>query len=63
MTTTKVIRLAANQARIEKHTAMSDEDFAKDLGRNRLAVVLSRTNHMSYHLDRSCWLISPVESA
>jgi hypothetical protein len=34
---------------LEKHTVVSDEDFAKDPSRNRLAVVLSRTNHMSYH--------------
>jgi hypothetical protein len=37
---------------LEKHTALSDEDFAKDPGRNRLAVVLSRTNHMSYHFGQ-----------
>ena len=37
---------------LHKHTAVSDEDFAKDPGRNRLAVVLSRTNHMSYHLGQ-----------
>jgi hypothetical protein len=34
---------------LEKHTAVSDEDFAKDPTRNRLAVVLSRTNHASFH--------------
>jgi hypothetical protein len=32
-----------------KHSAVSDEDFAKDPTRNRLAVVLSRTNHASFH--------------
>jgi hypothetical protein len=37
---------------LEKHTAVSEEDFAKDPGRNRLAVVLSRTNHVSYHLGQ-----------
>src|SRR5579863_1595966 len=37
---------------LHKHTAVSDEEFAKDPGRNRLAVVLSRTNHMSYHLGQ-----------
>ena len=37
---------------LEKHAAVSDEDFAKDPGRYRLAVVLSRTNHMSYHLGQ-----------
>lgn len=34
---------------VEKHTAVSDEDFATDPTRNRLAVVLSRTNHVSFH--------------
>jgi uncharacterized damage-inducible protein DinB len=32
-----------------KHTAISDEDFAKDPTRNRLAVVMNRTNHVSFH--------------
>jgi hypothetical protein len=34
---------------LAKHTAVSDADFAKDPTRNRLAVVLSRTNHASFH--------------
>jgi DinB superfamily len=34
---------------LQKHTAVSDEDFAKDPTRNRLAVVMSRTNHLSFH--------------
>ena len=34
---------------LEKHTAVSDEDFAKDRTRNRLAVVMRRTNHVSFH--------------
>jgi hypothetical protein len=34
---------------LKKHTAVSDEDFAKDPTRNRLAVVMSRTNHASFH--------------
>lgn len=34
---------------IQKHTAVSDEDFAKDPTRNRLAVVLSRTSHAAFH--------------
>jgi hypothetical protein len=34
---------------LEKHTAVSDEEFAKDPTRNRLAVVMSRTNHVSFH--------------
>ena len=34
---------------LQKHTAVSDADFAKDPTRNRLAVFLSRTNHASFH--------------
>ena len=34
---------------LEKHTAVSDEDFAKEPLRNRLAVFLSRINHVSFH--------------
>ena len=34
---------------LQKHAAVSDEDFAKDPARNRLAIVMSRTNHASYH--------------
>lgn len=35
-----------------RHRAMSDEDYAKDPTRNRLAVLLNRTNHLSYHLGQ-----------
>jgi hypothetical protein len=34
---------------LQKHTQVSDEDFAKDPSRNRFAVFLSRTNHASFH--------------
>src|SRR5580698_6462450 len=34
---------------LQKHTAVSDEDFIKDPMRNRLAVVMNRTSHASYH--------------
>jgi uncharacterized damage-inducible protein DinB len=37
---------------LEKHTAVSDEDFKKDPLRNRLAVVLNRTNHVSFHMGQ-----------
>ena len=33
---------------LRRHYAMSEEDYAKDPIRNRLAVLLSRTNHISY---------------
>jgi DinB superfamily len=34
---------------LARHTQVSEEEFAKDPTRNRLAVVLSRTNHVSFH--------------
>jgi hypothetical protein len=37
---------------LQRHYAMSEEDYAKDSTRNRLAILLSRTNHMSYHLGQ-----------
>jgi hypothetical protein len=37
---------------LQRHYSMSEEDYAKDPTRNRLAVLLSRTNHMSYHLGQ-----------
>ena len=33
----------------EKHNAVSSEDFAKEPHRNKLNVLLNRTNHLSYH--------------
>jgi len=38
---------------LQKHTAVSDEDFAKEPLRNRFAILLSRTNHLSYHLGQT----------
>jgi len=38
---------------LQRHTAVSEEDFAKDTSRNRFAVLLSRTNHLSYHLGQA----------
>jgi hypothetical protein len=35
-----------------RHYAMSEEDYAKDPTRNRLAVLLTRTNYMSYYLGQ-----------
>jgi uncharacterized damage-inducible protein DinB len=37
---------------LQRHYAMSEEDYADDPTRNRLAVLLSRTNHLSYHLGQ-----------
>lgn len=36
----------------EKHTAVSTEDFAKEPHRNKLNLVINRTNHLDYHLGQ-----------
>jgi DinB superfamily len=38
---------------LERHGSVSPEDFAKDPSRNRLAILLSRTNHISFHLGQT----------
>ncbi|HWE84890.1 MAG TPA: DinB family protein [Terracidiphilus sp.] len=43
---------------LEKHTAVSDEDFAKDPTRNRLAVLMSRTNHAAFHTGQAALIKS-----
>jgi len=35
-----------------KHTSVSDEDFAREPHRNRLNVLVGRTNHMQYHIGQ-----------
>jgi hypothetical protein len=37
---------------LQPHTAVSAEDFAKNPLRNRLAVVLNRAGHVSYHMGQ-----------
>jgi hypothetical protein len=37
---------------LQRHTAVSAEDFAKEPHRNRLNVLISRTNHLSYHFGQ-----------
>jgi uncharacterized damage-inducible protein DinB len=37
---------------LQRHRSMSEQDYAKDPTRNRLAVLLNRTNHASYHLGQ-----------
>jgi hypothetical protein len=34
---------------LQRHAAVSEEDFAKEPHRNRLAVLLSRTTHAGFH--------------
>ncbi|MEO6000782.1 MAG: DinB family protein [Chitinophagaceae bacterium] len=39
-----------------KHTAISEEDFLKEPFRNKLNIVINRTNHQSYHLGQLVYL-------
>ena len=39
-----------------KHNSVSAEDFEKEPHRNRLNVLISRTNHLSYHLGQMVFL-------
>lgn len=41
-----------------KHTAVSDEDFSKDPVRNKLNIIINRTNHQSYHLGQLVYLVA-----
>src|SRR5713101_6564149 len=38
---------------LRKHAAVSEEDFATNPLRNRFAILVSRTNHLSYHLGQT----------
>jgi hypothetical protein len=48
----KQIRSAAPDDWFKRHMAVSDEDFSKEPHRNKLNVIINRTNHMSYHLGQ-----------
>ena len=37
---------------LQRHSAVSEEDFAKEPHRNRFAILLSRTSHLAYHLGQ-----------
>lgn len=37
---------------LAKHAAISDAEFAKEPLRNRFSILLSRTNHVNYHLGQ-----------
>lgn len=40
----------------QKHMSVNDVDFAKEPYRNRLNVILNRTNHLAYHLGQLAFL-------
>jgi hypothetical protein len=37
---------------LDKHTAMTAEDLVKEPTRNKLSVLISRTNHVAYHFGQ-----------
>jgi hypothetical protein len=38
---------------LQKHTAVSEEDFVKEPHRNRFTILLGRTSHLTYHLGQA----------
>ena len=38
---------------LQKHTAVSEEDFEKEPHRNRFTILLGRTAHLAYHLGQA----------
>ncbi len=52
-------RLAAEFAKLspeqwtQRHTSVSEEDFAREPHRNRFSVLLGRTSHLAYHLGQA----------
>lgn len=38
---------------LARHTAVSEEDFAREPLRNRFSILLTRTNHLAYHIGQA----------
>jgi len=55
-TLAKHIDALPDEAWFQRHTRVSEEDFAKEPHRNRLNVLLSRTAHVAYHLGQLVFL-------
>ncbi|HMG14321.1 MAG TPA: DinB family protein [Saprospiraceae bacterium] len=45
----------------EKHTAVSDEEFQHEPHRNKLNIIISRTNHQAYHIGQLVFLEKKAE--
>ena len=43
---------------LSRHTAVSEEDFAKEPMRNKLNIVITRTNHLVSHMGQMLYLRS-----
>jgi uncharacterized damage-inducible protein DinB len=54
---TEAIKKASTDEWFTRHTAVSEADFAKEPHRNKLNVLINRTNHMSYHRGQLVYLV------
>lgn len=54
---TEAIKIASPDEWFARHTSVSEADFAKEPHRNKLNVLISRTNHMSYHRGQLVYLV------
>jgi uncharacterized damage-inducible protein DinB len=45
----------------KRHNSVSDEDFAKEPHRNKLNLLMNRTNHMSYHRGQLIYLTKKAD--
>jgi len=55
---TGLIKELPEELWLARHNAMTDEDFEANPLRNRLSVLINRTNHFHYHLGQLRLLIS-----
>lgn len=54
---TEAIKSASTDEWFARHTSVSEADFAKEPHRNKINVLISRTNHMSYHRGQLVYLV------
>ncbi|WP_158798272.1 DinB family protein [Pedobacter sp. L105] len=46
------LKTLTNEDWLQKHKTVSIEDFAKEPHRNKLSILLNRTNHLTYHIGQ-----------
>ena len=52
----------STEAWFQKHTSVSAEDFAKEPHRNKLNIMINRTNHLANHLGQLLLLSERISS-
>jgi hypothetical protein len=52
---TGVLRGWSPEEWLERHTAVSPEDFEKEPHRNKFTLVLNRARHVDYHMGQLVW--------